>query len=195
MANFDKSFDGLLKLEFNSPKNALHQNKGESGLTYMGIYESVNHNFVGWIKIKDVLKTCGQMEKASEILYKDETLRRDVKEFYKANFWDSANLGAIKNDRIADLIFKFGVNTHPKTAIKRAQKTVGVKMDGIIGKITLKAFSEISEKDFETKYKKEFEIFYMDLVRNNPEKYGRFSGGWLNRVKLSQADLDFIHLA
>ncbi|MCI6641973.1 glycosyl hydrolase 108 family protein [Campylobacter sp.] len=195
MANFDKSFDGLLKLEFNSPKNALHQNKGESGLTYMGIYESVNPNFVGWTKIKSALKMCGQIEKASEILYKDETLRRDVKEFYKANFWDNANLGAIKNDRIADLIFKFGVNTHPKTAIKKAQKTVGVKEDGIIGKITLKAFSEISKKDFETKYKKEFEIFYMDLVRKNPNKYEKFSAGWQNRVKLSQADLDFIHLA
>ena len=39
MASMDKVFDIMLKLEFNSPANALHTNKTEIGYTFMGIYQ------------------------------------------------------------------------------------------------------------------------------------------------------------
>ena len=55
MANFDLSFEKMLKLEFSSSKNALHKNATETGLTFMGIYETANPSWSGWAKIKSYL--------------------------------------------------------------------------------------------------------------------------------------------
>ncbi|WP_303296956.1 hypothetical protein [Campylobacter fetus] len=45
MANFRKSMEILLKLEFNNPNDALHKNKTENGFTFMGIYQE--HTLAG----------------------------------------------------------------------------------------------------------------------------------------------------
>lgn len=194
MADFNLSYKNMLNLEFDAPKNALHRNKSENGLTFMGIYESANPEFCGWQKIYCTLKTCGQMEKASEILYNDEELRLKVEKFYKNKFWDEMKLDFVLPYRTADLMFKFAVNVGTKRAVKFAQRIVGVRTDGIVGKNTLKALNGYNPVKFENEYKAAFKKFYNDLAAKK-DRHKIFLNGWLNRVKLSQAGLDFIHLA
>lgn len=192
--NFDKSFDELIKLEFNNKYDALHKNDGENGYTFMGIYESAHPNWQGWNFIYKYKNSHETIEKASAEAYKDTYLRELVKEFYKTEFWEKMRLDELKNERIADLIFKFAVNTGIKRAVKYAQTVADVRTDGLIGEKTAKALNSLDVTIFEKKYKDIFKKFYNYLVEKNP-KYKKFSVGWQKRVKLSQTDIDFINFA
>lgn len=186
MGNFDKSFDELLNLEFNNPYDILHKNEGESGYTFSGIYESANPDWKGWDIIKRYIKNCANLRKAGFQAYKDEVLRGLTKEFYKTAFWEKMRLDELKNERIADLIFKFAVNTGIKRAVRYAQLAADVRIDGIVGINTLKALNSIDTAIFEKRYKNSFKRFYEKLARNNPDKYSKFLKGWQNRVILSE---------
>lgn len=185
MANFDLSYENMLTLEFNSPNNALHQNKGENGLTFMGIYEKAHPNWVGWDLVKITLERYGSIPRASEVLFMDENLREFVRDFYKDKFWDAMKLDSIMPYRTADLMFKFGVNVGIKRAVKFAQEVVGVKVDGIVGAKTIKALNLYSPLVFEKEYKAKFAKFYKTLADKRPSRYGHFLNGWLSRVKRS----------
>lgn len=185
MANFNLSYKNMLNLEFNSSKNALHKNIGEIGYTFMGIYEIANPDWGGWSIIKMYIKRYVSLEKASEECYRDRNLRDLVEYFYKENFWDKMKLDNVFPFRTADLMFKFGVNTGLKRAIKYAQIVVGVKADGIVGNNTLKALNSYNPVKFESEYKALFIRYYNRLAENNPNRYGQFLNGWLNRVKNS----------
>ena len=192
--NFDKSFDELIKLEFNNKYDALHKNDGENGYTFMGIYESAHPNWQGWNFIYKYKNSHETIEEASAEAYKDTYLRELVKEFYKTEFWDKMNLDKLNNARTADLIFKFAVNTGIKRAVEYAQTIADVRTDGLIGEKTAKALNSLDAAIFEKKYKDIFKKFYDYLVEKNP-KYKKFSFGWQKRVKLSQTDIDFINFA
>lgn len=185
MSNFDKSFDEMLNLEISGPYNALHKNKGENGYTFMGIYEKANPNWKGWELIYKYLDIFQNINKASYECYNDIVLNEFVKEFYEKNFWDKLRLNEIINNRIADLIFKFAVNTGIKRAVIYTQQIIDTKQDGIIGNHTIKALNKIDEKYFEKEYKDKFANFYKSLVKINPNQYSHFLNGWLNRIKNS----------
>ncbi|MCR8685207.1 putative peptidoglycan-binding domain-containing protein [Campylobacter ureolyticus] len=183
--SFKKSFDEMLGLEFGSPYNALHKNKGEGGYTFMGIYEGAHPSWSGWEIVYRTLELYKDLRKASYECYQNVFLTDLVKEFYKLNFWDRLRLDEIKSDRIADLIFKFAVNVGIKRAVRYAQMIVNVKLDSIIGNNTISALNTLDSKYFEERYKTEFIKFYEGLAKRNPNKYNVFLKGWLNRIKRS----------
>lgn len=189
MSNFDKSFEEILNLELSSPYNALHKNKSENGYTFMGIYESAHPSWKGWELVYRMLELYKDLRKASYECYQNIFLTDLVKEFYKENFWDKLRLDEIRSDRIADLIFKFGVNVGIKRAVRYAQMVANARIDGIIGVNTINALNSLDSGYFEERYKAEFMKFYDELVKRNPDKNGRFLNGWLNRVTLSKNDL------
>lgn len=181
MANFDASYDKMLKLEFSSAKNALHKNKGETGYTFMGIYETAHPKWDGWKIIKNGLKEYGNIELASVRLYQNEFLRGLVKNFYKAWFWDKAKLDNVIPYNQAHLIFCFGVNIGVKKAVQIAQRIVKVADDGIVGKITINALNSYSPLKFDSEYRQAMANYYRGLCDKNP-KYLIFLNGWLNRI-------------
>lgn len=183
--SFKKSFDEMLGLEFGLPYNALHKNKWENGYTFMGIYEGAHPSWKGWELIYRTLELYKDLEKASYECYQNIFLIDLVEKFYKANFWNKLRLDEIRSDRIADLIFKFAVNVGIKRAVKYAQMVANVRIDGIIGNNTISALNTLDSKYFEERYKTEFIKFYEGLVKDNPDRYGRFLKGWINRVKRS----------
>ena len=183
--SFKKSFGELLGLEFGSPYNALHFNKGENGYTFMGIYEGAHPKWQGWELVYRTLNLYKDLRKASYECYQNIFIMDLVKEFYKLNFWNKLRLDEIKSDRIADLIFKFAVNVGIKRAVRYAQMIANVRLDGIIGANTINALNTLDSGYFEERYKAEFVRFYESLAKRNPSRYGRFLRGWLNRVKRS----------
>lgn len=189
MSNFKKSFDEMLNLELSSPYNALHFNKGESGYTFMGIYEGAHPNWKGWELIYKMLDLYKSLDKASYECYQNVFLTDLVKEFYKLNFWDKLRLDEIKSDRIADLIFKFAVNVGIKRAVRYAQMVANARIDGIIGANTINALNSLDSGYFEKRYKAEFMKFYDGLVKRNPNRYDRFLKGWGNRVRKAEVFL------
>lgn len=187
--SFKKSFDEMLNLELSSPYNALHKNKGENGYTFMGIYESAHPSWKGWEIIYRTLELYKDLRKASYECCQNVFLAELVEKFYKENFWDKLRLDEIKSDRIADLIFKFGVNVGIKRAVRYAQMVANVRLDGIIGNNTINALNSLDSGYFEDRYKAEFIKLYDELVKRNPDKNSRFLNGWLNRVRKAEVYL------
>lgn len=182
MANFNKAFDVLMKLEFNSPNNYLHKNKTEYDYTIAGIYKYAHPNWLGWFIVMDTLqKNEGSIQASSRELYRNSHLKELIMKFYKENFWDRMRLDEIIDDNIAMELFVFGVNAGTRNAIRKAQKIIGADVDGLIGKITIGLLNSFDSNTFDIKFD-ELEIkFYEDIIKNKPS-FAIYRQGWRNRA-------------
>ena len=72
--------------------------------------------------------------------------REKAIEIYKRDFWDAAGCSDLP-PRIAIAVFDCAVNQGVDAAKKLLQRTVDVKVDGVIGKNTLAAIGEAVNKD------------------------------------------------
>ena len=181
MASIDKAFDIMLKLEFNSPANALHKNKTESGWTFMGIYQTAHPKLSLWTKVDDAVSLSSSVAEASKMLYADKELLDEVKKFYKDKFWDRMRLDEIKEQHIANEMFVFGVNAGCGRAVRLAQIVVGTVADGLIGPKTIEAINAYDIDSFDREFDSEEIKYYEAIVSNNPEKK-IFLNGWKNRA-------------
>ena len=181
MASIDKAFDIMLKLEFNSPANALHKNKTESGWTFMGIYQTAHPKLSLWTKVDDAVSLSSSVAEASKMLYADKELLDEVKKFYKDKFWDRMRLDEIKEQHIANEMFVFGVNAGCGRSVRLAQKVVGAVADGLIGPKTIEAINAYDIDSFDREFDSEEIKYYEAIVSNNPEKK-IFLNGWKNRA-------------
>ena len=180
---FDKAYEILIKIEFNSPSNALHHNKGEDGYTFMGIYEKAHPEWSGWKKVKQIAKFYDNLKVASQRAYSSLLLREKAKEFYKEHFWDKMKLEKIEDCHKAEEMFIFGVNAGTTNAVKIAQELVGVETDGKIGPITIGAINRFNEKLFDRFYDLYEKDYYKDLALNH-DRLKRYLNGWLNRSEV-----------
>lgn len=182
MASMDKVFDIMLKLEFNSPANALHVNKTETGYTFMGIYQKAHPSLVMWKQIDETVKRHKKLSDASVELYGNKVLLEEVKMFYKKNFWDRMRLDEIVDQHKANEMFVFGVNAGCSRAVRLAQLVVGTVADGLIGPKTIAAINSYDVDEFDREFDEEEIKYYEAIVRNDPEKR-IFLNGWKNRAK------------
>ena len=181
MADMNKVFDVMLKLEFNSPTNALHKNKTESGWTFMGIYQTAHPKLELWSKVEDAISLSSSVAEASKMLYADKDLLEEVKKFYKEKFWDKMWLDKVESQHIANEIFVFGVNTGCGRAVRLAQIVSGAVADSVIGPKTIEKINQCDEKVFDVRFDEEEVKYYEAIVANNPGK-SIFLKGWKNRA-------------
>jgi len=182
MAVFEKSMKLLEDLEFNSPRNVLHKNKTESAYTYYGIYRKAHPYWRGWLVVVPTADNADKLSEASVALFANEGLRRKVYDFYKTEFYRPLRLTEIHNQHIADEIFIFAVNAGHGQAIKAAQTAVGVEVDGIIGKDTLRALNAIDTSYFDKMYDRMEMKYYEELIARKP-KFKIYANGWRNRAE------------
>ena len=190
MADFKKAYKKLMELEIGSAENALTVLPTENNMTFMGIYRSAHPKWKGWQIVDEAVSKCG-FKKAGAILCDDREINKMVESFYKKEFWDGIKGDAIENDDIARNIFIFAVNAGVNIAVKKAQRIIDVKTDGILGNITLKALNVYPPKEFVRKYKESLRVFYQSLAEKDASKMV-FLKGWTKRVKVSQAYIDFL---
>ena len=172
-----------MSLEFSDSSTALEKNPTEPVYTYMGLYYKAHPEWAGWSIVQSTLEKCkGNMKWASSVLYKNQELTELVYGYYKRRFWDLARLDEVQNQNTADEIMIFGVNVGMIKAIKTAQKLVGVKEDGRVGKETLNALNTFDSEKFDEDFDK-LEIAYYDaLVEKNPERK-IYAKGWRSRAE------------
>lgn len=181
-AQVKESLKILFGLEFSNPKNALHKNKGENGLTYKGIYQTAHPKWDGWEIIEPLLKLNKNDIKSTSIeLDVNNYLNDMVVRFYKSQFWDRARLSEINSQRKADEIFVFGVNVGMRTAIRKTQKLVGATADGIIGSQSIKAINDFDEDLFDMQFDDLELQYYDDIIARKPS-FAMFRNGWKNRA-------------
>lgn len=185
MADFDKSFGELMKLEFNSPENFLHKNTGENDYTVAGIYKSAHPKWIGWHAVDiELMNANGDILEASKRLFKSYTFMRMVKDFYYEYFWLAMKLDKVLSQEVVDELFVFGVNSGKKNAIRKAQKLLGFEprwIDGFIGFMTIAALNAYDPHEFDMKFD-EIELqFYYDIIARKPS-FAVFKNGWRNRA-------------
>ena len=103
------------------------------GETYCGIARVFWPNWKGW-KIVDQFKkdNGGSIKPRTEI--KNPELTELVESFYKTNFWNVVGGDNIEDQKVANTLYDFGVNSGQSRSIKNIQKVLGLPETGKISK-------------------------------------------------------------
>lgn len=141
------------------------------GETYNGISRRWFPKWDGW-------NTIDSYEDKSELKYSDD-LRISVAGFYYSYFWYKIKADRIENQFIAEMLFITAVNVGKKVAIKKLQRILKVKQDGLIGNITIGALNEAEDNEFIYHYILELVDFYLQASKQGENIV--FLRGWLNR--------------
>jgi len=190
MANFERAFELIKELEYRDCSNALHRNPRESGYTFMGIYQKIHPESPIWREMENYFRAVGvrgrptrkELREVSKLMCGDKGILDEVRRIYKENYWDRARLDEIRDQKIADEIFTFGVNAGMGQAIKLAQKIVGVEADGIVGPKTVEALNDFNGELFDILFD-DGEVKYYESLARARKRFAQFEDGWVKRAK------------
>lgn len=104
-----------------------------------------------------------------------------AKAVYYDRYWVAGACERL-DPRVAVLHFDGCVNHGVVRAKKFLQTAVGVKADGIVGRVTLRAIDGEDPIEICNRVCDIREKFYRDIVANKPNQ-ARFLAGWLRRIK------------
>lgn len=175
MANFQEAYNITAKYEggyVNDPADA-------GGETIFGVARNAWPNLNMW-KTLDTYKAQGLKGKALEQACKDNhDFIREVETVYHSQYWFQIWGDKIENQKNANAIYDFAVNTGVARAIKYAQIASGSTADSKMGNNTLNAINNCN--DFTNKYADLRCKFYNTLAKNRPSNQ-KFLKGWLARA-------------
>lgn len=104
----------------------------------------------------------------------------ELKDIYEKLYWKEAYCPVLPPP--LDLaVFDFGVNSGPKRAVEFLQGILGVKVDGVIGPITLAALKASNPRVLADELILRREAFYNKIVELHPDQ-SVFLNGWLARL-------------
>ncbi|MBC8282465.1 MAG: hypothetical protein H8E32_01520 [Nitrospinae bacterium] len=191
MPNFKKAFQKTMGHE----GGYVDDIDDRGGETYRGISRNNFEHWKGWRKI-DKYKPVN--DKFRKKLAEDESLQKDVRDFYKKEFWSRFKGDEISNQALAEELFDTAVNMGWRVAGRFLQQGLNLlnrneslfedlEEDGLIGSKSIESLKKYLKNDKPELLLKLLNILqgarYIDIMRNNPtqEKYAR---GWLNRVSI-----------
>lgn len=193
MANFVKGFENTMGHE----GGYVDDKDDRRGETYRGISRNNFDDWKGWKKIDKHKPINDGFRKK---LAQDESLQKDVRDFYKKEFWNRFKGDDIANQELAEEIFDTAVNMGSRVAGRFFQQGLNLlnrdgrlyadlEEDGFVGAKTIEALNKYLKTDKSDLLLKLLNILqgarYIEIMRNNPtqEKYVR---GWLSRVSLGK---------
>lgn len=167
MAEFAPAFDRMIANEGGFKLTDIPGDRG--GQTYAGIARRMNPDWAGWPCID-----------------RGETPATDlVRDFYLAGWWVPLRCDEITDQRVAESLFDFAVNTSgygkPVVAAKLAQLTVGAVPDGVIGARSLAAINAIDPDLFLARFALAKLARYRDICAKDKTQM-KFLLGWINRL-------------
>lgn len=104
-----------------------------------------------------------------------------ARKIYRSNYWDRLKLSHIIDSSFADILFDQAVNRGTRRVAEQIQKLVGVRQDGVIGPITLKAINNMDSKKLLIEFLKSTQDAYISIVISNPSQLV-FLSGWIKRT-------------
>ena len=169
MADFDNAFK---KMMVNEGGYNLHKVKHDrGGMTFAGIAEKFHPDWPGWDYIKH-----------NPNFVVDMQLIEFVKSFYRRKFWDKIMGDKIVDQEIANTLFDFAVNAGHRTAIKLLQKSLLVRVDGILGPITVGELNKQNDLQRFLMHYALLKIAYYAGICNRKKSQKKFLLGWVNRA-------------
>ncbi|WP_288550244.1 glycosyl hydrolase 108 family protein [uncultured Brachyspira sp.] len=180
MADFEKAYKTLEKWE----GGYANIKEDAGGETYKGITRKNYPNMSFWKKIDSLKKEKLSIQDIDSILSNDLDVYKEIKDFYKKNYWDIFEGDIMPNQAFTENIFLLCVNAGARRGIKVGQTAcgfIGKEIDGKYGAKTKDRFFNAGEN--EVKLFNEIEInFYKSLVEKRPSNK-IFLRGWLARAK------------
>lgn len=172
MANFDLFFPHVEKWE--GGYGDYKEDPG--GCTNRGITIGTWKRF-GYDKNGDGIITCEDVKLIT---------REDAKKIYKKWFWEANGGDLIHNQKLAEIIIDWCVNSGAGIAIVRVQRILNelganLVTDGIVGSRTILAINQANTKELYKRIWQAREQFYKDITARNPN-FKIFLQGWLNRL-------------
>ena len=144
-----------------------HNPNDKGGCTMKGVTIDTFRKYYG------EYKTCSDLKKITD----EQWLH-----IFEKGYWEPCKANEIENQSIANIIVDWAWMSGTKTTIKKIQKILGIKTDGIVGKQTINAINSSNQEElFKNIYNKR-EEFYYNICDNNPSQK-IFLIGWLNRLK------------
>ena len=156
-AVFDKSFEVLMRVE----GGYVDDPNDKGGKTKYGISQKSYPNI-------DIA-----------ILTKEE-----AKQIYYDDYWNRCKCRFLP-DCLSLAVFDFAVNSGNKTAIKKLQSCLGVKVDGVIGNQTIGACNRLPLKKLLDDYFNERVDYLISL-----KDFKHFGKGWINRVNIVRKECE-----
>ena len=104
----------------------------------------------------------------------------EVRDIYYLNYWLTSQCD-LAGYPLNLALFDWAVNSGPSRAVKGVQEALGLKIDGIAGKITIQAISNCDTVGTAKKLCDLREKFCWDIVRKD-QTQKVFIQGWVNRI-------------
>lgn len=146
--------------------------KDRGGATNMGVTLKTWKS-VGWDIDKD-----GDIDIEDLKLITKEDV---IKGVMVPSFWNKIKGDAICSEPIAAILLDWAWMSGPVNVIRRIQRLLGVKDDGVVGPVTIKAINTKNAIVLFHEIKQLRVDFYYDIVRRDKSQ-SRFLQGWLNRL-------------
>lgn len=179
MAKFEIAYDITAKYEggyVNDPDDT-------GGETIFGVARNSWKNLGMW-SILDDYKARGLSGRLLENACKsDEKFMNEVHDVYKNQYWAKIWGDKIEDQKNANAIYDWAVNSGVSRAVRVAQLVLGSAAgtaDGVMGNKTLLALN--ADQDFLNKYIDSRITFYKQLVEKRPSN-AKFLKGWCNRAE------------
>ncbi len=167
MASYKYHVDFLLRWE----GGYVDDPKDKGGATNMGV------TLATWKKI-------GYDIDGDGIITKNDIrkLTRCDFEYVVRHYWNRINGNKIQNQNVANIIFDWFWHSG-NVAIKKVQQILGVRADGIIGKITLRAINDYRDQQGLFYKIRDRRLLFIDrIIKNNPSQK-KFERGWKRRIR------------
>lgn len=113
--------------------------------------------------------------------------RDDAVQIYHKDFWMPVRGDEFAAEKIAQLVFEFGVNAGPGTAAKALQRALNglgrpLSVDGRIGRATIAAANAAQPDALAAAFRREAADHYARIIAHDPTQQEN-ANGWANRIK------------
>ena len=128
------------------------------------------------------IKTLGNWRKAPVTVEDVKNLTiEEARQIYSHLYITTPSFDKLPTSMLQSNLIDWGVMSGPKTAIMNLQAVLGLKTDGVMGPVTLKAVLSTDLKQLNNELVKRRALTYVRIVQNNPKKLVLLYG-WLKRV-------------
>lgn len=198
MTSFETAFQETLK---NEGGYSNHPND-KGGETYAGISRKNFQYWTGWKIIDEQKRATG----FPAILNTNALLIIQIKDFYKAEFWDKLKLDIVKSQEVASKLFDIAVNCGVSFAAKALQRTLNVANQGgkyypdllVDGKVGLKTIAALNAHPNQSVIFKCLNTLqgdhYIEIAEKNPSQED-FINGWFRYRIAAVIDETTDHIA